>query len=298
MSDESAGPTGSTVPRRQLGRYLTELRERAGLTAKAAAQELERSTATLWRIESGKTSSRSHEVELMCRVYGASGELTEALMALAKETKARGWWHAFGDVIPEGFDLYVGLEEAAEQLDVYEVGLIPGLLQTEGYARVVIEVGHAGEDPAEIERRIQFRVKRGVVLTRVINPPKVTVVLNEAVLRCPVGGRDIFAGQLHHLAKVSELPNVTIRVLPFDAGLHQGLMSGQFTILRFPLTGNGKPTEPPTVYADGYTGDLYLDKSNEVERYDMAFKDISGKALSEEVSRRLILETAGKYEQG
>ncbi|MFJ5677150.1 helix-turn-helix domain-containing protein [Streptomyces sp. NPDC093097] len=298
MSDESAGPTGSTVPRRQLGRHLTELRERAGLTAKAAAKELERSTATLWRIESGKTSTRSHEVELMCRVYEAPPDLTKALTALAKETKARGWWHAYGDVIPEGFDLYIGLEEAASQLDVYEATLVPGLLQTGEYAHQIIAAGHSDRDPAEIERRVQLRVKRRSLITRVINPPALSVVLYEAVLRCPVGGRKTMAGQLRHVVDVSRLPNATVRVVPFAAGLHEGVMSGQFTILRFPTVGGGKTAEPPTVFADGYTGDLYLDRPSEVEQYDMAFRNISSMALSEEDSRRLILETAGQYGQG
>ncbi|MFC5721821.1 helix-turn-helix domain-containing protein [Streptomyces gamaensis] len=284
------------MPRRQLGRYLAELRERAGLTVKTAAKELERSTATLWRIESGKTSIRSHEVAVMCRVYGASEDLTEALTALAKETKARGWWHAYGDVIPEGFDLYIGLEEAAARLDVYETALVPGLLQSEGYARSIIEAGHADKDPAEVERRVQLRVKRRVLLTRVINPPKIDVALYEAVLRCPVGGHKTMAEQLRYLAEASELPNLTIKVVPFSAGLHQGVVSGQFMILRFPSTGNGSTTEPPTVYVDGYTGALYLDKPAEIEQYDSAFRNVWNMALGVEESRRLILEVAGSLD--
>src|SRR5215469_215781 len=121
--------TGSTVPRRQLGRYLRDLRNQAGLTAKAAAQQLERSEPTIWRIETGQTSVRSIDVELMCRLYGASPEMTEALTRLARETKARGWWQAYGDAVPEWFDLYVGLEAAAAPLLWYEQELIPGLLQ-------------------------------------------------------------------------------------------------------------------------------------------------------------------------
>ena len=108
--------TGSTVPRRQLGRYLRELRNRQRLTVRAAAERLEWSEAKMWRIETGQTSLRSLDVEAMCKIYGAPADLTEALMGLARETKARGWWHAYGDVIPEGFDVYIGLEEAASQL--------------------------------------------------------------------------------------------------------------------------------------------------------------------------------------
>ena len=130
--------TGSTVPRRQLGRYLRELRSRERLTVKAAAEKLEWSEAKIWRIETGQTSLRSLDVEAMCKIYAAPADLTEALMGLAKETKARGWWHAYGDVIPEGFDVYIGLEESASQLAWYESELVPGLLQTEDYARTLI----------------------------------------------------------------------------------------------------------------------------------------------------------------
>src|SRR5882672_10794512 len=119
--------TGSTVPRRQLGRYLRELRNRERLTVKVAAEKLEWSEAKMWRIETGQTSLRSLDVEAMCRVYGAPQDLTEALMGLAKETKGRGWWHAYGDAIPNGFDLYIGLEEAAKELQWYEAELMPGL---------------------------------------------------------------------------------------------------------------------------------------------------------------------------
>ncbi len=289
------GPTGSTVPRRQLGRYLRDLRNGARLTVRAAARNLEWSEAKMWRIETGQTSLRSHDVETMCRVYGAPPELTSALMGLAKETKARGWWHAYGDVIPDGFDLYIGLEEAASQLDSYEAELIPGLLQTENYARTIIRAGKPDEDDEEVDRRASLRIARQTLLTRVTEAPTLRAVLGESVLRRPVGGWAVMAEQLTHLVKVSELPNVSLRVVPFEAGLHLGVMSGSFTILRFPLNGDGIDTEPPTVYSDGYTGDLYLDKPNEVEHYDRAFESVWGTSLDEQASRRLISEVAGSY---
>ncbi|MFC5721459.1 helix-turn-helix domain-containing protein [Streptomyces gamaensis] len=293
----SEGPSGSTVPRRQLGRILCELRERAGIKTKEAAAHLERSPVTLWRIEQGRVSSRGVEVEAMCRLYKASPELTKALVGLAKETKAKGWWHAYGDVIPEGFDVYIGLEEAATRLDWYEPELVPGLLQTEEYARTVIRADNPQEEPSEIERRVQLRIKRQVLLTRFTQPPTLNIVLNEAVLRRPIGGNNTMAEQLQHLAEVSELPTVRLRVVPFSAGLHRGVMSGQFTILRFLVDSDGNDREPPTVYADGYTGDLFLDKPGEVERYDAAFADIWAKALLEEASHRLVLELAELYDK-
>src|ERR1700722_12894293 len=180
--------TGSTVPRRQLGRYLRELRNRERLTVKIAAEKLEWSEAKIWRIETGQTSLRSLDVETMCKIYGAPADLTEALMGLARETKARGWWHAYGDVIPEGFDVYIGLEEAASQLSWYEPELVPGILQTEGYARTLIQTHNRGVGEEEIGRRVHVRMARQPLLRRTAAPLQLQVALNEGILRRPVGG--------------------------------------------------------------------------------------------------------------
>ncbi len=282
------GRTGSTVPRRQLGRYLRDLRNRARLTVRAAAGRLEWSEAKIWRIETGQTSLRSLDVETMCKIYGAPGDLTEALMGLAKETKARGWWHSYGDVIPEVFDVYMGLEEAATRFSWYESELVPGLLQTEDYARTVIKADNPGVDDVEIERRVHVRMARQALLTRVTDPPVLNVAINEAILRRPVGGKRVLTGQLRRLKEASELPNVSIRVMPFAAGLHHGIMSGPFIILTFPLNGNGQETEPPTVYVELFTGALYLDKPREIERYTAAFTNIWESSLDEVASRQLI----------
>jgi transcriptional regulator with XRE-family HTH domain len=280
--------TGSTVPRRQLGRYLRDLRNRQRMTVKTAAEELEWSETKIWRIETGQTSLRSHDVDLMCRIYSAPADLTEALKALAKETKARGWWHAYGDVIPENFDIYLGLEEAAASLAWYEPELVPGLLQTEGYARAIISADKADTDAEEIDRRVQLRIERQALIRRSTAPLALRVVLNESILKRPVGGREVMAGQLDALADVAGLPNVSLRVVPFTAGLHHGLMTGPFVILRFPANGDGSDSEPPTIYVDGYTGDLYLDKAAEIERYSQAFGAIWDAALDETTSTTLL----------
>ncbi|WP_439675114.1 helix-turn-helix domain-containing protein [Embleya sp. MST-111070] len=284
----SEGTTGSTVPRRQLGRHLRELRGRARLTVRAAAAKLEWSEPKIWRIETGQTSLRSLDVEAMCKVYGASEELTKGLMGLAKETKGRGWWHAYGDVIPESFDLYIGLEEAVSSLDWYESDLVPGLFQTADYAKTLIKESNPERDEAEVERRAHVRIERQTLLTRVTAAPTVDVVLSESVLRRPVGGKAIMRAQLERLVELADLDNVGIRIVPFGAGLHHGVMSGPFVIMRFPVQGDGKYTEPPTVYVDGFTGALYLDKPNEIERYDAAFTAIKRAALDQAGSTRLI----------
>jgi transcriptional regulator with XRE-family HTH domain len=287
--------TGSTVPRRQLGRYLRDLRNRQRITVKAAAEEMEWSETKIWRVETGQTSLRSHDVALMCSLYAAPPDITEALIGLAKETKARGWWHAYGDVIPENFDLYLGLEEAASSLSWYEAELVPGLLQTEGYARAVISADKPDTDPAEIDRRVQLRIERQALIRRKAAPLALRVVLNESIIRRPVGGREVMAEQLDALAAAADLANVKLRVVPFTAGLHYGVMSGPFVLLRFPANGNGRDSEPPTVYVDGFTGDLYLDKPAEVEHYSDAFETIWAAAASEGSSARLIRQAADDF---
>ncbi|WP_433687394.1 helix-turn-helix domain-containing protein [Micromonospora carbonacea] len=278
--------TGSTVPRRQLGRYLRQLREEARMTVKAAADALEWSTPKMWRIETGATSMRSLDVEAMCRLYGASPEITEALMGLAKETKARGWWHSYGDAIPEWFELYVGLEAGASRLRKYEPLLIPGLLQTKAYATQVYEIGRPDMTAEEIDRGVAVRLGRQALLTRTMpRAPQVDIMLDEAVLR-----RGVDDEQLDHIVTVSRQPNVSVRVLPFGVGLHRaGMANGAFTILDF--DGN---KEPSVVYSDGLTGALYLDKPAEVAAYGGVWSAIEKRALNEAQSRKLIASVAGE----
>jgi transcriptional regulator with XRE-family HTH domain len=290
--------TGSTVPRRQLGRYLRELRGSAGLTVRAAARELERSEPTLWRIESGLVAVRALDVEQMCRLYGATGDMTRALMALARETKAKGWWQTYGDVVPEWFDLFVGLEAAANRMAEYEHSVVPGLFQSEGYARTIMAADNPGETGEEIARRVELRLGRQAILRRPIDPPALRVVVRESVLRSPVGGSAVMTGQLDHLAEVSQLPNVSLRVVPVSAGYHPGIVTGSFTVLRFPMNGGGVDSEPPTIYQEMYTGALYLDKPTEVERFDAAFEAIWDTALDERSSRTLISKTAKDMRHG
>jgi hypothetical protein len=228
----------------------------------------------------------------MCQLYGATPDMTDALMSLAKETKSKGWWQAYGDVVPEWFDMYVGLEAAAARVFQYDGELVPGLFQTEVYARTIIEAGHADEDEAEIERRVKLRITRQAITRRPIDPPLLQMAIDEPVLRRPVGGRAIMAAQLDKLAEVSELPNVTVRVVPFGAGYHPGLLSGAFTILRFPLNVGRVESEPPIVYSEMSTGALYLDKPNEVKQYSQEFSEIWAASLDDGASGDRIRQAA------
>jgi hypothetical protein len=289
--------TGPTVPRRQLGRHLRALRNQAKLTTKLAAQALEWSEPKLWRIETGQTTLRTLDVEAMCRVYGATAEVIQGLMVLARETKSAGWWHPHGEVIPDWLDLSLGLEEAACRVQRYEPELVPGLLQTAGYARSVLRAEHPGLCEQELARRVQARAARQALLMRVTAPLAAQVLLGEEVLHRPVGGPQIMAGQLTQLADAAMLPNVSIRVVPLRAGLHRGVLSGPFGILRFPASGDGQETEPPVVHVPGFTGVLYLEQPAQIRRYKDVWTGIAAAALDEPATRDLLLTTAKELDR-
>jgi hypothetical protein len=152
-------------------------------------------------------------------------------------------------------------------------------------------------DEAELDRRVQLRLARQTIARRERSPLVLRVALNEAILRRPVGGPEVMASQLEALAEAAALPNIALRVVAYRAGLHRGLMSGPFELLRFPVNGNGEDSEPATVYADGFTGSLYLDKPHEVERYGTAFDSIWDAALDERASIELIHQAAEELRQ-
>ncbi|WP_316573158.1 helix-turn-helix domain-containing protein [Nocardia canadensis] len=275
------GVTGSTMPRRQLGRHLRDLRNQARMTTRTAAAQLEWSEAKIWRIETGQTSLRSLDVEAMCKVYGAPAELVEPLAALARETKARGWWTSYGDVIPEGFEVYIGLEEAATCLSIYEDGLVPALLQTEDYTRALLEQTVPGLTEEDLERRLRVRAARQALITRAQSPLRLRVVLAEAVLTRRIGDDRVLAGQRARLRELAELDTVRIQVVPGDTGYHAGLESGRFVILDFGIDGSLDRPEPPVVFVETFAGSAYLDKPNDYDRYRGAFTDISAAASGE-----------------
>jgi hypothetical protein len=260
------------------------------------AERLEISVATLYRYEGGQVALRSVEVENMCRLYGASAEMTEALMGLAKEAKTRGWWHAYGDAIPRWFQVYVGLETAASHLRKFEPDLIPGLLQTKDYATAILRLDEVKTPVDEIEKRVKVRLERQALLFRRIPPaPQLDVILGEVALRRSLNDRGAMAEQLRHVNEIGQLANVTVRVLPLSVGLYRGAGISAFTILEFPSNGNGRESEPPTVYAGSLTGALYLDREKEVEAYGAMWADVTAISLDESESRQLIAEIAEEY---
>jgi transcriptional regulator with XRE-family HTH domain len=244
------------------------------MTVRVVAEEMGRAESTISRIELGEVPTRPVDARSLCQLYGVDDETTAALMALAKETKSSGWWHAYGDVIPTWLNIYIGLEEAATELRIYHSELVPGLLQTADYTTALIRSNLADVDPEEIEKRVAVRQSRQRLITRESAPPQLHIVLNEAVLRRAVGGRHVMAAQCLRLAELSELPHIQLRILPFSSGTHAAMPFGPFVILGFPKTGTGREIEPSTVYIEGMTGALYLDQAHEVAHYESAFAEI------------------------
>jgi hypothetical protein len=230
----------SAVPRRVLGQYQRGLRQQAGLTVKLAPSLMEWSEPKLWRIETGQTALRTHDVQATCTAYGAPPDLTQALTRLATQTRADGWWRAYGGTIPDDFDIYTALEDAACALAVYAPGQAPGLLRTEAYARALVSSTGVGGD--EAGRLVYDCLARRALLTRARSPLMLTVALDEALVRRPVGGLAVMAGQVRFLAGLAALQTVWLRVVPDAAGPHPGLGTGAFTLLYFPPSNRGGDT--------------------------------------------------------
>jgi transcriptional regulator with XRE-family HTH domain len=285
--------TGSTLPRRILARLLRERREGAGVSFEAARKAIGVSKQTLWRMETGQpTRINPLFIRHLSQMYGVDDRTADVLLGLTEESQAKGWWHAYGDTIPKFFDLYVGLEDAAKRFSAYQVGLLPGLLQTAEYRRAVIWTEYPAMSTAEVERRIEIHTRRQARLDDRANPLSVNVLLDEGVLRRGAGSPEIMAAQLAHLVEADHLPNVSVRVVPLAAGLHKGASVGAFILLEFPRHPTAKLTEPPVVYIQGFTGSLYLEKVDEVDQYRDAYADVERIALDEADSRQFIHKIA------
>ncbi|UGT40581.1 helix-turn-helix domain-containing protein [Nocardia yamanashiensis] len=293
---ESSASVSSTLPRRQLGRYLRDWRIQAGLTIAEAAKLMEWGASTLQRLEKGNADRiRTIDIQELCRIYGIPDEIADGLKGLAQQAAVKSWWHSYGDLIPENFDVYVGLEASAQQLSCYQSELVPGLLQTPDYARALNKLGYPGDGAAELDRRVQLRIQRQALITRRMHPAAVAIVLHESVLRRLVGSARVMAAQVRHLAELSTRPNVVLRVLPFTAGVPLGLSTGPFVILEFGVDGKGQPVEPPVVYVEGFTGDLYLERQGDVQRYRQASESLERCALDVQDSRNLLRQVAKEY---
>ncbi|MDT5041900.1 MAG: hypothetical protein QOE51_2885 [Actinoplanes sp.] len=267
-SQEEAPQSGPTVLRILLGAQLRRLREGKGISREDAGWEIRASGSKISRMELGRVSFKERDVADLLSMYGvAAAQERDALLGLARQANNPGWWHHFGDILPNWFQSYLGLEAAASLIRTYEIQFVPGLLQTPEYARAVILLGHSGAVAAEIDRRVELRNQRQSILNRP-NPPQLWAVIDEAVLRRPIGGVEVMRKQIEALIDASRLSNVRLQIIPFNAGGHAAA-GGPFAILRFP-----EAELPDVVYVEQLTSAIYLDKRDDVDHYAIAMERV------------------------
>ncbi|MEU4230753.1 helix-turn-helix transcriptional regulator [Nonomuraea sp. NPDC026600] len=259
---------------------LKRLRKESGLTAEQVAQQLEVAQSSVSRIESGRRGIKASDLRLLLDIYGVDGEKVEELLTLARQSRQRGWWHTYGDVVPEWFQVLIGLEVEAEGRRSYDVELIPGLLQTVDYYRAYLATQPTSFGNDEIDRKIAFRMARQERILQ-DDARKLSFVLNEASLRRVAAASMGPQGQFKRLTELSQLPHVTLQVLPFSAAMHAG-MGGGFVLLSF------TPPDPDVVYIENEVSGLYLEEQVEVDRYNLVYDCLMAKALSPGQSRSFI----------
>ncbi|MEV0002863.1 helix-turn-helix transcriptional regulator [Micromonospora sp. NPDC050980] len=277
------GPTsGPTVLRMLLGAQLRRLRESAGVSRESAGWEIRSSESKISRMELGRVGFKERDVADLLTLYGVVAPADRAaLLKLARDANSPGWWHRYGDVLPAWFQSYLGLEAATALIRTYEVQFVPGLLQTAAYAREVILLGHRGAAPAELDRRVGLRMERQELLRRA-DPPQLWAVLDEAVLRRPIGGAAVMREQLDALIEATAAPHVRLQIVPFTAGGHAAA-SGAFSILRF-----GDKDLPDIVYIEQLTSAIYLDKRDDLDYYAEAMERLCVEAAPPERTPELL----------
>ncbi|MFG2568271.1 helix-turn-helix domain-containing protein [Streptomyces sp. NPDC048567] len=279
MSEPRSAPTVGQVV---LGKRLQELRERAGLSRDQAAKVLRVTAATVRRMETAEVALKIPYVQALLKAYGISDAENDAFVELAEEANRPGWWQRFHDVLPDWFSMYVSLEGAASLLRMYEPHFVPGLLQTEDYARTVMRTGAVGQTrPEDIERHVALRMERQSLLIRP-DAPRLWVVMDETVLRRPVGSVEIMRAQVDKLLEAATMPNVTLQIAEFSTGHHPGTY-GPFVLFRFAV-----PELPDMVYSEYLTGAVYFDARPEVASYLEVMDRMAAQAATAQRTKELL----------
>ncbi|MEU6455536.1 helix-turn-helix transcriptional regulator [Streptomyces sp. NPDC047065] len=287
MSERRAAPTVGQVV---LGRRLQELRETAGLRREEAAKVLRVAPATVRRMETAEVSLKIPYVQILLTTYGVASDEVVAFVTLAEEANQPGWWQRYHDVLPDWFSMYVSLEGAARIVRSYEPHFVPGLLQTEDYARSVLEAGTIGNAGGEaVERHVSLRMERQRLLDRP-DPPHLWVVMDETVLRRPVSvhGR-VMREQLDKLLEFASRDRVTLQVAEFEDGPHPGTYA-PFTLFRF-----AEPELPDMVFTEYLTGALYLDSRPEVSAHLEVLDHMTARAASTQRTEKVLREYRENY---
>jgi transcriptional regulator with XRE-family HTH domain len=268
--------TSPTIRRRELGARLRELRIESGLTVEQVAEKLICSTSKISRLETGHRGVIARDIRDLCDIYRVGSAECDYLIRLAVEGTRRAWWQPYD--LP--YATYVGLESAAVMISDFDPGVFPGLLQTPDYARALHERGFPLLSPAKIEQRIDERQARQKLLGR-DDPPRLAVIIDEAVVRRAVGGPEVMARQFAHVTEMIKRSNITVQVLPYSAGAHPALDS-TFTVLEF------TPPVPGVVFVEGLVGQIYLERDHDVERYKKIYAQLADLALPPERSAELM----------
>jgi transcriptional regulator with XRE-family HTH domain len=276
------------VLRMLLGTQLRRFREAAGVTPEQAGGAIRGSRSKISRMETGRVGLKVRDVTDLLVLYGVTDEhLRSQFIDLARQSAEPDWWAKFSDVLPDWFETYLGLESAASTIRSFEIQFVNALFQTEGYARAVTRLGHQAAPPGEIEHRVALRLKRQDLLNRP-SPPRIWSVMDESVLRRPVGGPEVLRAQLHRLAEVAKMPCVTIQIVPFARAGHAG-ESGSFAFLRFE-----ERTLPDVVYIEQLTSAIYLEQRPDVEHYLEVMDQLSAEALEPAATIRFIEQVASE----
>jgi transcriptional regulator with XRE-family HTH domain len=282
------GSQNPTLRGRRLATELMRHREASGLSREEAARQLEWSTSTIFRIETGRSRPQPGNVRVLLDLYGVTGPERDGLIQLARDARQPGWWHSFRDVLPNPYEVYIGLEAGTTSIRNFEPVVVPGLLQTADYAREIFRNGPIELDPDEVERLLEVRLARQKILAR-DDRPRLWAVIDEAVIHRVVGGNEVMHRQLRHLADAAQQGKTTIQVVPYRAGAHAGT-TGPFVILDFP-----EATDPTVVYVETLAGDIYLEDRSDVSRYTLAFDRLRAAALHPDDSVQLIEQMASGF---
>ena len=281
MARRSNPDQNPTLRARRLAAELQRRREATGMSREEVARQLEWSTSTLFRIETGRNRPQPGNVRMLLELYGVTGPERDGLIQLTREARQPGWWHSFRDVLPNPYEVYIGLEAGAASIRNFEPIVVPGLLQTADYARETFRNGPIELDPEEVERLLEVRLARQQILTR-DDRPRLWAVIDEAVIHRAVGGSEVMRGQLRHLADATRQGKTTVQVVPYHAGAHAGT-TGPFVILDY-----AHVTDPAVVYVETLAGDIYLEERSDVDRYTLAFDRLVAAALHPDDSVQLI----------
>lgn len=274
-----------TVPQRALANALERRRETAGLSREDVNQALEWSSMKCYRIETARVTVSPGDIRELARLYRLDEADTEALVALSRQAKRPGWWKGMAQSLPEGFSVHLELESTARAIRTYEAQFVPGLWQTEGYARAVLGARSVTSTPEQVERQAVIRMRRQQLLDRASPPPpEIWAVVDEAVIRRVVGGREIMCGQLGRLLEISETTSATLQVLPFSAGAHMAAYGS------FSLFDPSDPAFPVTASSDRPAGTLIEDDPAVLSQYTVIFDHLRAAALNPAESRALIGE--------